>query len=233
LTNVTVVLVRSRNSLNIGAAARAMSNFGFDDLRLVEAYRVAADEARSGVKAGDVLANARDFASVADAVADCHLVIGTTALGPREIEMPCKSLIDAAKQARQAKGRVAILFGSEKFGLSNDDMSHCHLATRIPTRLEHRAMNLGQAVAVTLYELIRTGAKPLPEKPAPKAAADSNERIGQLLIEALTISGYARQAGGVSQERKIRQLIRRMDLSEKDAMALQGMLRQLLWKLRR
>lgn len=232
MTNVTVILVRSRNSLNIGAAARAMSNFGFDDLRLVEAYRVAADEARSGVKADAVLKQAREFSSVADAVADCHLVIGTTALGPREVEMPCKGLIDAARQVRRSKGRVAILFGSEKFGLSNEDMSHCHLLTRIPTRLEHRAMNLGQAVAVTLYELIRTGAKPLPETPVREAAAGSNERIGELLIEALTLSGYARQAGGVSQERKIRQLIRRMGLSEKDAMAVQGMLRQLLWKLR-
>jgi len=232
LKNLSVVLVRSRNSLNIGAAARAMSNFGFDDLRLVEAYRVAAEEARSGVKADAVLQQARDFSSVAEAVSDCHLVIGTTALGPRDVEMPCKSLIDAAKQMRRSKGRVALLFGSEKFGLSKDDMSHCHLLTRIPTRLEHRAMNLGQAVAITLYELIRSGAEPLAEKPVVEAAAGSNERIGELLIEALTLSGYAKQAGGLSQERKIRQLIRRMGLSEKDAMAVQGMLRQMLWKLR-
>ncbi|MBM3788580.1 MAG: RNA methyltransferase, partial [Acidobacteria bacterium] len=155
-----------------------------------------------------------------------------TALGPRDVEMPCKSLIDAAKQMRRSKGRVALLFGSEKFGLSKDDMSHCHLLTRIPTRLEHRAMNLGQAVAITLYELIRSGAEPLAEKPVVEAAAGSNERIGELLIEALTLSGYAKQAGGLSQERKIRQLIRRMGLSEKDAMAVQGMLRQMLWKLR-
>ncbi|MBM3768998.1 MAG: RNA methyltransferase, partial [Acidobacteria bacterium] len=119
MKNLSVVLVRSRNSLNIGAAARAMSNFGFDDLRLVEAYRVAAEEARSGVKADAVLQQARDFSSVAEAVSDCHLVIGTTALGPRDVEMPCKSLIDAAKQMRRSKGRVALLFGSEKFGLSN------------------------------------------------------------------------------------------------------------------
>ena len=163
---ITVVLVSPRNPLNIGAAARAMSNFGFFDLRLVNAYRVALEEARSGVNADAVLQEAREFSTVAEAVSDCHLVVGTTALGPRELELPFYGLEQAGKKMRRASGAAAILFGSEKFGLSNDDMSHCHWLTRIPTRGEHRSMNLGQAVAVTLYELIRNGRSPATYAPS-------------------------------------------------------------------
>ena len=152
--DVTVVLVSPRNPLNIGAAARAMSNFGFFDLRLVNAYRVAVDEARSGVNAGRVLREAREFSSVAEAVSDCHLVAGTTGMGPREVDLPVYGLEVAGRKLRRAKGRIAVLFGSEKFGLSNEDMSHCHWLMRIPTRLEHRSMNLGQAVAVARVRLV-------------------------------------------------------------------------------
>ena len=148
-----------------------MSNFGFFDLRLVHAYRVALDEARSGVNADRVLTEAREFDSIADAIADCHLVVGTSGLVPRETLQPFYGLEAGVRKMKRVKGRVAILFGSEKFGLSNDDMSHCHWLLRIPTREEHRSMNLGQAVAVTLYELIRTGQVELLSAPESRAAS--------------------------------------------------------------
>src|SRR5258706_15608051 len=83
-----VVLVAPRNPLNIGAAAGAMSNFGASELRLVNPYEVAFREARSAVKSQHVLAAAREFPSLAEAVADCSLVVGTTAKGPRALEHP-------------------------------------------------------------------------------------------------------------------------------------------------
>lgn len=230
---VTVILVSPRNPLNIGAAARAMSNFGFFDLRLVNAYRVAVDEARSGVNADAVLTAAREFTSVAEAVADCHLTVGTTAMGPREAPLPCHGLEVAGRTIRRARGRVAILFGSEKYGLSNDDMSHCHWLLRIPTRGEHRSMNLGQAVAVTLFELIRNGRAPATQVGAPSGAeAGSEDRVLQYLLDSLTESGYVRPPVDASQTLKLRRLIRRMGMSERDAVMWQGMLRQILWKLR-
>src|SRR5512138_3689662 len=88
LQNLAVVLVSPRNPLNIGAAARAMSNFGFSDLRLVNAYEVAFREAKSAVKSGYILENAREHTTLAEAVADCALVVGTTSLGPRKVELP-------------------------------------------------------------------------------------------------------------------------------------------------
>lgn len=231
--SVTVVLVSPRNPLNIGAAARAMSNFGFFDLRLVNAYRVAVDEARSGVNADRVLTEAREFLTVAEAVADCHLVVGTTGAGPRDVPLPLYGLEESGPKMKRAKGGLAILFGSEKFGLSNEDISHCHWLLRIPTREEHRSMNLGQAVAVTLYELIRNSRAHAPQLPAPPAAtAGSEDRILQYLIDSLTISEYIKPPVDASQILKLRRLIRRLALSENDAVMWQGMLRQILWKVK-
>ena len=94
---------------------------------------------------------------MADAVADCTLVVGTTAVRHRELQHPLKRLEVGARVIRKqlGSGRVALLFGTEKFGLSTTDLSHCHWLMRIPTREEHISMNLGQAVAVCLYELSR------------------------------------------------------------------------------
>src|SRR5271166_1452499 len=155
--NLRVVLVGTRNPLNLGAAARTMNNFGFTRLRVVNPYELAFREARSAVGASEVLASAEEYRSVAEAVADCTLVAGTTAVRHRELQHPLRRLEQGARLIRKqlASGRVALLFGSEKVGLSNQDLSHCHWLMRIPTREEHISMNLGQAVAVCLYELVR------------------------------------------------------------------------------
>src|SRR5436305_10038542 len=138
-----VVLVAARNPLNIGAAARAMSNFGFTRLRVVSPYDVAFREARSAVGAPALLANAEEYKSVAEAVADCSLVVGTTAARDRELQHRLRLLPEASVLIRQqlAAGPVALLFGSEKRGLANEDLSHCHWLLRIPTPEEHISMN--------------------------------------------------------------------------------------------
>jgi tRNA/rRNA methyltransferase len=229
-----VVLISPRNPLNIGAAARAMSNFGFSELRLVNPYAVAFREARSAVKAHAVLEEAREYAAVADAVADCALVVGTTAIGPRVLEHPLRRLEYGGKviAGRLGAGSVALLFGSEKFGLSNEDMSYCHWLMRIPAREEHGSMNLGQAVAVCLYEIIRSPAavKIAPDvKPAAHAA--HLERITEFLETILDRSGYVHARVEGSTRMKIRRLVRRMQLNAHDAEVWLGMLRQILWKL--
>ncbi|OLB93697.1 MAG: hypothetical protein AUI02_06330, partial [Acidobacteria bacterium 13_2_20CM_2_57_12] len=187
-----VILVAPRNPLNIGAAARAMSNFGFFHLRVVNPYELAFREARSAVGAAPLLTRAEEFKSLAEAVEDCTLVIGTTAVGQRQLQHPVRRLDQAARLFGKwlVGGRVALLFGSEKRGLSNEDLSHCHWLLRIPTREDHRSMNLGQAVAVCLYELAREPqASVKPEKHVPAIAADL-ERLTALLLDALQASGY-------------------------------------------
>ncbi len=141
----------------MGAAARAMSNFGFLNLRVVNPFNIAFRDARSAVGATAVLKKAKEFGSVAEAVEDCELVIGTTAVRDRALHQPLRGLEAGAKLIRKhlSAGKVALMFGTEKYGLSNLDLSHCHWLMRIPTRDEHISMNLGHAVAVCLYELSR------------------------------------------------------------------------------
>lgn len=224
----------TRNPLNLGAAARAMSNFGALHLRVVNPFEPSFREARSAVgPAAEVLANAEEFPSLADAVGDCALVVGTTAVQHRELQHPMHRLDAAAVQISQhlAQGNVAIVFGSEKTGLSNADLTHCHWLLHIPTRDEHLSMNLGQAVAVTLYELVRD-AKPLPatDRDQPANAAEL-ERITQALVDALQCSGYTTFDSLAATEEKVRRLLRRMALNARDAEVLLGMLRQIVWKL--
>jgi len=234
-----VVLVDARNPLNIGAAARAMSNFGFLRLRVVNPYERAFREARSAVGAASVLAEAEEFNTVAEAVADCALIVGTTAIGHRVVQHPLQRLQEGAALIRQrlALGNVALLFGSEKFGLSNEDLAHCHWLLHIPTRDEHRSMNLGQAVAVCLYEVAREGNAPssigalVPEEETP-ASAGEIDRMAQVLLEALRISGYEIPGTAGTTERKLHRLLRRMNLQRSDTDLWLGMFRQILWKLK-
>lgn len=236
-----MVLVSTRNPLNIGAAARAMSNLGFSRLRVVNPYEASFREARSAVGAAPLLKNAEEYKTVADAVADCSLVIGTTAAHNRELHQPLKLLPQSAPMIRKGikSGRVALLFGSEKRGLSNTDLSHCHWLLHIPTRTEHLSMNLGQAVAICLYELIRAAGKSksteshqaLDRGKGKPASSGELERLTSLLLDALRSSGYLDQQTVVAKEEKIRRMVRRLNLSADDAEVWLGMMRQIAWKL--
>jgi tRNA/rRNA methyltransferase len=234
LENLVVVLVRPRNPLNIGAAARAMSNFGAGDLRLVNPYAVAFREARSAVGASEVLKNAREFKTVADAVADCTLVVGTTAVRNRALQHPPRRLDQDGGLIRSqlATGHVALLFGSEKIGLTNEDFSHCHWLLNIPTREGHISMNLGQAVAVSLYELARAAPKEPASREVERASAGAAEQISEGLLEALKKSGYVKPGNDALCEKKVRRLVLRFNLEAGDAKVLLGMVRQIVWKLR-
>ena len=243
LRGVAVVLVRPRNMLNIGAVARAMVDFGFDDLRVVTDYPLPLQEARSAVDAASVLAAARLYGSVAEAVADRRLVYGTTALGARNLIHPVDLLREASARvhARTAAlaadgttegSAVALLFGSEKTGLSNEELSHCDRLLTIPMHTQGVSMNLGQAVAVTLYELMREAEAPrlLPE-PVVAATAAELGRYEALLWQCLEAAGYEERHPGRLTGENLRRLVRRLQLPADDLPAWLGMLRQLVWKL--
>ncbi|HLK48118.1 MAG TPA: TrmH family RNA methyltransferase [Bryobacteraceae bacterium] len=227
-------MVATRNPVNLGAAARAMANFGFSRLRVVNPYEVAFREARSAVGAAPLLRSAEEYRTLTDAVADCRLVVGTTSVGHRELQHSIRRLEYGARLISKAlaRGPVALLFGSEKFGLSNEDLSHCQWLMRIPTVSQNLSMNLGQAVALCLYELARDSkaAKVRPEKIKPALAAE-NEQITALLLDALRLSGYVNPLTADSTQDKVRRLVRRLNIAGRDAPVLLGMLRQILWKL--
>jgi TrmH family RNA methyltransferase len=203
----------------------------------VNDYSVGLETARSAVDASAILAQARQFASVPEAVADCSLVVGTTAVGERQHLHPLYTLPEGGVLLRSASAsaRVALLFGSEKTGLSNDALSHCHWLMTIPMHqtpgLRHASMNLGQAAAVCLYELIRqTDAPPLNE-PQPMATAEDLERVTELLGEVLASIGYAKRRPAGAEPTEVRRMVRRLNLTQSDARRWIGVLRQLLWKL--
>ena len=232
--NLRVVLVSTRNPLNIGASARAMANFGFSRLCVVAPYDVAFREARSAVGAAPLLQAAEEFPTVAEAVAGCRLVVGTTSVGHRELQHPIRRLEYGARLMLRAlpAAPVALLFGSEKFGLSNDDLSHCHWLMRIPTVGQDLSMNLGQAVALCLYEMARDpkAATARPVKIASASAAEA-EQITLRLLEALDLSGYVNPVTAATTDEKVRRLVRRLEIPARDVPVLLGMLRQILWKL--
>jgi TrmH family RNA methyltransferase len=249
-----VVLVATRNPLNIGAVARAMSNFGFFRLYLVNPFEPSFREAKSAVGAAELMANAQVFSTVGEAVADCTLVVGTTAVGKREIRQPLKYLEEGAREIHkhlapsrlakagkktaeklvvtEKKSEVAILFGSEKFGLANEDLSHCNWLLRIPTRDEHRSMNLGQAVAICLYELARDSKRAAAVDKANPATAGDIDRVADLLLDALQLAGSLDSRSAATTGQKLRRLMRRHSLTAEDARFWLGMFGQITYKLR-
>jgi len=248
---VAIVLVGTRNSLNIGAAARAMSNFGFGDLRLVRPWGPSLDEARgwereaaapAAVGAVGLLESARIYETLAEAVADCTLLYGTSAAmagGKRVLVHPVDAPSEAATRMREhARGegeRVGIVFGNEKHGLSNEDLAYCHRLLRIPTRSEHISMNLGQAVAVCLYEVacgVNREETGVHEEEAP-AASELTERLLALGMEALTATGYTERAVHTAEEveERVRRMVRRARLDRQETEMALGMVRQTLWRV--
>jgi TrmH family RNA methyltransferase len=239
LDRVVVVLVRARNPNNIGAVARAMHDFGFVHLRVVNEYAVPFETARSAVDASEVLAGAASFASVAEAMADCTLVVGTTAVGERDLQHPLHALAEAGGMIGEEvarSGRVALLFGSEKTGLSNDELSYCHWLLTIPmaehSEVRHPSMNLGQAVAVCLYEVVRVGGLKIDGGGSTAATSGELERLTALLAEMLEGTGYTKRHPSNCDEGQIRRLVLRMGLRAEDVKVWMGILRQVLWKIR-
>ena len=231
--NLRIVLVRSRNSLNIGAAARAMFNFGFSDLWLVEPFDAAFRKARSAVGAAEVLRGARVTGDLAEALGEASLIVGASGVEGRAQRQVRRALPDAGHALRtHLEDRpAALVFGSEKSGLTNRHLSHCDWVLNIPTADNCPSMNLGQAVALCCYEIARV-ARAVPELKTPASiSAGERHRILEMLLPVLEKSGFILPAHRLSQLLKVRRWIGRLRLAPADARLLMGMLRQIGWKL--
>lgn len=234
------VLVRPRNPLNIGAAARALANFGFTELAVVEAFEPSWQEARtSAVGAEAVMAGARSVPTLAEIVSDANLVLGTTTGSHRILSRETLLLPQLAAwlRRRKSKGRAVLLFGSEKTGLSNDDMSHCHALVRIPTGPDCPSMNLAQAVAVCAYELVRAGVVAVTpadvsvsrSEPANQQALESIFTHAKQILET---SGYFHPKSRAPMQMKLRRTLLDLHLTCNDVRVLGGVLSQVSWKLK-
>ena len=242
--SVDVVLVSPRNPLNIGAVARAMANFGFDHLTVVAPYAPHWREARSAVGAPELLQNATESASLPDAIAACTLAIGTGTLTHRKAEQRVISLPALAPVVHEELargGRIALVFGPEKHGLTREDLSWCNILVEIPTDPRQPSMNLGQAVAVCLYELA-TRAFPappvLPAEAFPAAPSGSTRSANLALLasviqDTMEAARYSPRSMQAANRHDLRLLLRRLAPSERDTRRILGLFRRILWRLRK
>jgi tRNA/rRNA methyltransferase len=246
-----VVLVSPRNPLNIGAAARAMANFGFRRLSVVAPFDPNWREARSAVGAPELLQNAKSTECLAEAVADCTLVVGTGTLTYRKPEQPVVSLpllAPLVNRELESGGRIALVFGSEKHGLTREDLSYCHVLVEIPTDPEQPSMNLGQAVAVCLYELaarvlllemlasdldLAEPSKAAESATASTATSDRLELLAGLIEDTMNSVDYSPRAMQPANRHDLRLMLRRMSLSTHDTRRILGIFRRILWRLKR
>ncbi len=248
-TELDVVLVSPRNPLNIGAAARALANFGFAHLSVVAPFESHWREACSAIGAEDLLQSAAVSTTLADAVAACTLVIGTGTLTYRKPEQQVISLPALAPLVEQELargGRVAIVFGPEKHGLTREDLSWCQVLVEIPTSTRQPSMNLGQAVAVCLYEL---SSRAFPSQsaglispamqsatsdagPCPSAPSASLDLLAGVIEETMLAAGYSPRSIQAANRHDLRLLLRRLAPTERDTRRILGLFRRILWRLR-
>ena len=158
-----------------------MANFGLSDLVVVEPYEPVWQETRSAPEAEDVVKNARAAATWDEAVEGCDVLLGTSSYHQRPFEQATIELPNLARYLAPlpASRTMALLFGSERSGLSNEELARCQAIIHIPTGKKTPSMNLGQAVAVVLYELRRAGWE-APEKAGPAPAEELETLIGSL-----------------------------------------------------
>lgn len=244
-----MVLVSPRNPLNIGAVARAMANFGFSRLTVMAPYAPHWREARSAIGAPELLQNAKETASLAEAVADGTLVAGTGTLTYRKPEQPVVSLPGLAPVVRRELvrgGRVVLVFGPEKHGLTREDLSYCHFLVEIPTDPRQPSMNLGQAVAVCLYELASRAflsQASAPEIRIAQAADKAEERslaassgdlelLAGVVEEAMLAADYSPSSMRAANRRDLRLLLRRLAPTKRDTRRILGLFRRILWRLK-
>jgi tRNA/rRNA methyltransferase len=232
--HVRVVLVRPRNPLNIGAAARAMANFGFSDLAVVEPYAPVWRETVSAVGAEKLVLAARAARTLEEAAGDCQLIVGATAVRNRRLERPVIRLPDFPEFLKKKKpARLALVFGPEKTGLSNKHLERCHAYLTVPTSAGTPSMNLSHSVAVCCYELARRdrslGAA---AQEAPLAEAGETEQLVRHVLEAFQTAGYLDFLPKSKRAEKIRRTLLQWSLHKTDIRLLHGILRFAIQKMK-
>lgn len=234
---IRVVLVRPMYGGNIGSVCRAMKNMGLSTLAVVDPQdSVDWDEARMmAVHAGDILDARTTHASFAEAVADCVQVAGTTG---REgvYRLHAQTPRDWAPRflTSASSGPVAVAFGSEASGLSNDEVALCTQILRIPSSDDYPSLNLAQAVVVCLYELfVARDSFELPPEKHPEAVHAHRERMLAMWDAMLHEVGFFEPDQADHMMMAVRRIFSRGRLSEADVNILMGISRQVQWAVGR
>jgi tRNA (cytidine32/uridine32-2'-O)-methyltransferase len=231
--NLRIVLVGTQHPGNIGSAARAMKTMGLSRLVLVAPLRFPHPDAEAlAAGAGDVLAGAEIHASLAEAVADCRLVIATTA---RERTVPMTELTanEAAHRLveESAHGGVALVFGRERTGLENEELQRCHAAVTLPANPEYSSLNVAAAVQILAYEIrlarlaseIRTSAAAIDPETEP-ASQKEMENFFEHLMAYMGDIDFHKGHSPTIVEQRLRRLFLRAQPSPRELRILRGIL---------
>lgn len=234
---IRIVLIDTSHPGNIGAAARALKNMSLRDLALVRPQNFPHAEATARASgAGDLLLQASVHADLEGAIGDCGLIIGATARS-RMQHFDTLSPREAAPRmvAEATRGRVALLFGSERVGLTNEELAHCNWLIRIPANPDYESLNLAMAVQVIAYELhLAAGAEVPPQtRDAPAATETELEKLRSHLEEVMTEVGFAdRTQSGTHLMSRIRRMLMRAELDQNEVNILRGLLTAIQGKRR-
>jgi TrmH family RNA methyltransferase len=232
LSAIRIVLVEPSHPGNIGAVARALKNMGLTELVLVRPKAFPHPEATArAAGAVDLLDRARVVATVAEAVADCGFVAATTSR-PRDQNFRALDLHEAAQNlfAKSELAPVAVLFGAERTGLTNDELALAHLLIRIPANPDYPSLNLAMAVQLLTYELFRAAgspasSRPLSEATVPPASGEDMERFYAHLAQVMEeIDFRDRTQAGTALMTRIRRLFQRCEMDQNEVNILRGIL---------
>jgi tRNA/rRNA methyltransferase len=226
---VRIILVEPRDAGNVGAAARAMKNFGFTDLWIAGGKRERTDDVSSwwAVGAIDVVENATRVDTLEEALDDCHLTVATTAVKNREVreELTPAEVAEIAREQLGEEHRLAIVFGRETFGLSGDEVRLCRRTASIPTWPEFPTMNLAMSVGIFCYELGK-GLRPISETPDPPP----HQLLGHLNASTRVLLDRIGWFGDKSPDRlcsELQAMTARAAITTREASLLLSMVRQL------
>jgi tRNA/rRNA methyltransferase len=228
LSRACVVLSRPSHPGNIGSAARAMKTMGFADLRLVAPRAFPSPEADALASGAlDVLESARVFASLEEALADVVLAVGFSSRG-RDLSHPVRPLREVAPDivARARSGAVALVFGNETFGLTNQELARCQWFATIPANPAYASLNLAAAVQVACYEIATAAATfaPASEPERTPATLDEVEAFFAHLERAMVGSGFLDPGQPKRLMERMRRLFARAGLEREEVRFLRGML---------
>jgi tRNA/rRNA methyltransferase len=234
LDSISVILVRPRFPENVGSVARAIKNMGLNHLILVDGcspLHINAYKLASGAE--DILERAEEFPTLKEAISQMGCVVGTTSRAGKE-RSPFLTPEDLAKKLTllSAKNPVGLVFGSEKEGLTNDDLSLCHLYVRIPSAESFPSLNLAQAVMVICYELFQSSMA-ISKAPTQLAQAEKLERMFEHMEKTLLSIGFLDSKQPTRMMRVLRRLFGRSQMDDRDVQILQGIWSQMDWHMKK
>lgn len=233
LSHIKVVLVETSHPGNIGAVARAMKNMSMSNLRLVSPKIFpSADATARASGANDLLSAAEIYDSLAEAIADCQIVLGASARD-RTISWPeltARACAEKFVESEKSKVNVAIVFGRENSGLKNNELDLCHYLLRIPCNSDYSSLNLAAAVQVVCYELfVATGQREestIGDKNAdPIASMKQMELFYEHLQQTIADIGFLHADKTQSVMRRLRRIFNRIELDTKELDILRGIFR--------